>query len=120
MALFRHSCLNPTTGPERVQAFLFGSSGGKDRTAICRRRYECLEIVQGWLSTYNEQCQLDPIGPLAANGEDLPWVVRGGSWRDGARWVRSAFRDAYRPSVANYDLGFRICLRFIEPGQETG
>jgi formylglycine-generating enzyme required for sulfatase activity len=37
-------------------------------------------------------------------------VVRGGSWFDFARLVRSAYRGAYEPVNRNGYLGFR-CLR---------
>lgn len=66
--------------------------------------------------TYDEQAQVDPLGPVT--GEELPRVIRGGSWSDRAGWARSAFRIAFLPGGALDDLGFRFCLRSIEPGQE--
>ena len=35
-------------------------------------------------------------------------VVRGGSWYDSPSWLRSAFRDGYKPSVRFVLLGFRL------------
>ncbi len=66
--------------------------------------------------TYSEQAQSDPLGPLT--GEDLPRVVRGGSWRSDARRSRSAYRRAYQPGLADYYQGFRFCLRSIQSGQQ--
>jgi len=69
--------------------------------------------------TYDEQAQIDPIGPMM-HGNEEPRSVRGGSWDILARRSRSAFRFATLPGFAFYFLGFRFCLRSIEPGQETG
>ncbi len=69
--------------------------------------------------TYDEQAQIDPLGPVA-EGNDKPRSVRGGSWYYYARWSRSAYRFAFPPGDADDFLGFRFCLRSIEPGQETG
>ena len=38
-------------------------------------------------------------------------VIRGGSWRDDARYVRAAYRDAGEASNRRSDLGFR-CAEF--------
>jgi formylglycine-generating enzyme required for sulfatase activity len=63
--------------------------------------------------TYDDAPQVDPRGP---EGEEAPRVRRGGSWGDYARWVRSAVRFAAPPGDASVYLGFRLCLRSIEPG----
>lgn len=68
---------------------------------------------------YDRQTQLDPLGPVAG-GEGEPCCVRGGTWSGIARWARSAGRSAVRSGSAGDNLGFRFCLRSIEPGQETG
>jgi len=65
--------------------------------------------------TYDEQAQVDPLGQLT--GDDLPRSVRGGSWDFSAGWARSAFRGASRPRHADFDRGFRFCLRSIQSGQ---
>ena len=58
----------------------------------------------------------DPTGPLA--GDDQPRVVRGGSWLSYAWRARSACRPQYEPGNGLSSLGFRLCLRSIEPGSE--
>ena len=65
--------------------------------------------------SYTEQAQTDPLGPV---GDEEPRVFRGGSWSYDAGRARSAFRIAFRPGFAYDDLGFRFCLRSIQPGQE--
>ncbi|MBI1209560.1 MAG: SUMF1/EgtB/PvdO family nonheme iron enzyme [Azospirillum sp.] len=64
------------------------------------------------MRTYGDQSVTDPQGPL--DSESLR-ACRGGSWLDFARRVRSAFRIAVLPGDANDYLGFRFCLRSIEP-----
>ncbi|MDT4332037.1 formylglycine-generating enzyme family protein [Methylomonas sp. MS20] len=66
---------------------------------------------------YSAQAQTDPLGPT---GQDQSRVIRGGSWDFHARWSRSADRIADRPDSASNDLGFRLCLRSIRPGQAAG
>lgn len=41
---------------------------------------------------------------------DLFWVVRGGSWRSGAWFVRAAYRLAFEPARRVDSLGFRLCF----------
>ncbi len=65
---------------------------------------------------YDEQAQIDPLGPL--ENSDLPRVARGGSWNRIAKTVRSANRSADHPGIEGSILGFRVCLRSIESGQE--
>ena len=65
--------------------------------------------------TYDEHAQIDPLGPMT--GDDLPRVLRGGAWFSDAWWARSAGRNAYHPDDASDDVGFRFCLRSIQPGQ---
>lgn len=47
---------------------------------------------------------LDPKGP----DEGSLRVLRGGSWRSGARYCRSAARNDGMPAYRGYDLGFRL------------
>ncbi|MGZ8160249.1 MAG: formylglycine-generating enzyme family protein [Methylobacter sp.] len=68
--------------------------------------------------TYDEQAQTDPLGQLTS--DDLPRSVRGGSWDGFARMTRSAYRYASLLGDAGSILGFRFCLRSIEPGLEPG
>ena len=60
----------------------------------------------------------DPTGRLA--GDDQPRVVRGGSWLGNARLARSAYRDQHEPDYVYSTQGFRLCLRSIKPGPDTG
>ncbi|MDD5271508.1 MAG: formylglycine-generating enzyme family protein, partial [Methylovulum sp.] len=75
-----------------------------------------LEYCKDGQRDYDGQAQIDPLGPLI--GVDRPRTVRGGSWGDDAGWVCSASRAAIHPSKAYINLGFRFCLRPIQPGQE--
>ena len=77
-----------------------------------------LEWCKDGQRTYDEQAQIDPLGPMT--GDDYPRCLRGGSWYGIARRARSAIRNAYQPDDANYLVGFRFCLRSIESGQVTG
>jgi formylglycine-generating enzyme required for sulfatase activity len=82
--------------------------------------YEMHGNVYEWCKdgqrSYDQQAQIDPLGPMA--GDDLPRVIRGGSWLHYAKRARSAARLAYLPGHARSILGFRVCLRSIESGQE--
>ena len=48
----------------------------------------------------------DPKGASAGSGR----ILRGGSWRTGARCCRSAYRGSDGPSDVYGDSGFRLCL----------
>ena len=69
--------------------------------------------------TYDGQAQVDPEGP-SGSAEDRLRVLRGGSWAYYARGARSARRDAILPGDRDQFIGFRLCLRSIEPGPGTG
>jgi formylglycine-generating enzyme required for sulfatase activity len=62
------------------------------------------EWCQDWDTTYSASAQSDPTGPPIGAYR----VVRGGSWLDPARDLRSACRDWYDSKARLYDLGFRI------------
>ena len=77
--------------------------------------YDMLGNVWEWceddLRDYVEKAVNDPRGP-EEGGADR--VLRGGSWRSHARYVRCAFRFAYPPGHADIYIGFR-CARVHEP-----
>ncbi len=96
------------------------------RLKACRANrwglYEMHGNVAEWCKdsqrNYDQQPQIDPIGPMA---DDEPsQVIRGGSWGRYAGRARSAFRFADPPGDHRSSLGFRICLRSLESGQEGG
>ncbi len=64
------------------------------------------EWVADWKAPYSEEPQIDPTGP--AEGEYR--VVRGGSFVDESRDLRSAYRGWDRPVNRGRDVGFR-CVR---------
>ena len=62
------------------------------------------EWCQDWWSDYDSAAEsIDPQGPT--EGQDR--VLRGGSWADHARYVRSAYRGARSPGSRNGLIGFR-------------
>jgi formylglycine-generating enzyme required for sulfatase activity len=64
------------------------------------------EWCSDWYSEYPKGAVSDPVGPR--EGSDR--VFRGGSWRYGAAFCRSAFRYWYSPSYRYHDDGFRVAL----------
>ncbi|MCO6453881.1 MAG: formylglycine-generating enzyme family protein [Pirellulaceae bacterium] len=72
--------------------------------------YDMLGNVWEWcldgLRSYAPDAVVDPLGPTEAGTER---VIRGGSWIDGARGARSAYRHAFEPDRLG-DLGFRCAL----------
>ena len=64
--------------------------------------------------TYDGQAQIDPVGSML---QAQPRVLRGGAWGYYAGRARSAYRSANLPVFAYYYVGFRFCLRSIQPGQ---
>jgi formylglycine-generating enzyme required for sulfatase activity len=63
---------------------------------------------------YANQPEQDPTGP---EDKEAHRAFRGGSWFASAGWARSAYRFGLHPGYRNDYLGFRLCLRSIEPGQ---
>jgi formylglycine-generating enzyme required for sulfatase activity len=62
------------------------------------------EWVQDWFGDYSEQAQTDPSGPESGSVR----VGRGGGWRGGAGYCRSAYRGFWGPGVRARGLGFRL------------
>jgi formylglycine-generating enzyme required for sulfatase activity len=66
------------------------------------------EWCQDWLSDYPSNPVVDPHGP--DKGEFR--VLRGGSWFNAARSVRSAFRYGFIPGFRDSSFGFRVARSF--------
>jgi formylglycine-generating enzyme len=64
------------------------------------------EWCNDWFSDYPSAPVIDPVGP--SNGAYR--VLRGGSWKNDGRDVRSAYRYWDEPDDRHDDLGFRLSL----------
>jgi sulfatase modifying factor 1 len=62
------------------------------------------EWCSDWLGDYEAETVTDPQGP--ATGVNR--VLRGGSWLDDGRLVRSAYRGGFVPGVRNFSIGVRL------------
>lgn len=62
------------------------------------------EWCQDWYGDYSSSAQTDPTGATSGSRR----VIRGGSWRDGARFLRSANRNSISPLLHFTFLGFRL------------
>jgi formylglycine-generating enzyme required for sulfatase activity len=75
------------------------------------------EWVQDWYlpGTYakagDKSTVIDPQGPAEAATR----VLRGGSWSNEARYLRSAHRNAYPPDYKSANVGFRVAMSLKEP-----
>ena len=69
------------------------------------------EWVSDWKANYLTGAQTDPEGP--ASGSDR--VVRGGSWRPGGTYLRSAERGYDAPGARNNLIGFRVGFQPVQP-----
>jgi len=57
-----------------------------------------------WKGDYPSGAQTDPRGAVSGSNR----VIRGGSWYNGGRILRSVDRDSGTPSYQNYSIGFRL------------
>jgi formylglycine-generating enzyme required for sulfatase activity len=64
------------------------------------------EWCQDRYGEYKGGEETDPEGPESGDSR----VVRGGSWNDGPKLCRSAFRLGFGPGSRNDDVGFRVVL----------
>ncbi len=62
------------------------------------------EWCSDWYGTYPTAAQTNPTGPSSGPNP----VIRGGSWADGARFCRSAFRYNNNPNSFSSIIGFRV------------
>ena len=62
------------------------------------------EWCADWYGAYSKELQVDPTGNKSGSRR----VIRGGSWIDSARYVRSACRLGDAPGDRSFDLGFRL------------
>jgi formylglycine-generating enzyme required for sulfatase activity len=83
-------------------------------TGLFNMHAQCWEWCMDWYAPYGERTVVDPVGPPDGDRK----VVRGGSWNLGARYARSASRDAYFPSNQNTNVSFRLALTLpeVDPG----
>jgi formylglycine-generating enzyme required for sulfatase activity len=65
----------------------------------------------GYYEQYEQEAVTDPTGPETGNGRRL----RGGSWRYGKEFARSAYRNGDEPSRTYNDYGFRVVLARSAP-----
>ena len=87
--------------------------------------YEMHGNVYEWCADiWQQQLSSEPVtDPLITGVDgDSARVVRGGSWDDDGRYVRSAIRDWFTPDYRLSFLGFRLALGHAElqPGQGSG
>lgn len=76
------------------------------------------ECCKDEMRIFNLQPQIDPLVTNTESRDQLR-VIRGGSWNDDARWVRSAVRGFVTSTDVGLTLSFRICLRSIRPNLAT-
>lgn len=71
---------------------------------------QCWEWCLDWYAPYHTEPVVDPIGPDTGDRK----VLRGGCWNLGARYARSACRNAHIPSNRNYYITFRLAMTLPE------
>lgn len=64
------------------------------------------EWCSDWYDIYTSNSQTNPSGPYSGSHH----VVRGGSWLEAERYVRSTCRMRYLPNSTNYFVGFRLAM----------
>lgn len=71
---------------------------------------QCWEWCLDWYAPYSSEPVTDPVGPDEGDRK----VLRGGCWNLGARYARSACRNAHIPPNRNYYISFRLALTVPE------
>jgi formylglycine-generating enzyme required for sulfatase activity len=96
----------------------YGSNSGMETHAVGTKApnglgiYDMSGNVWEWCEdVYDKKAYSKHEGnnPLITSGSSKR-VVRGGSWHDNPRYVRSAYRDRNFADNRNDNLGFRLCL----------
>lgn len=70
--------------------------------------HDMLGNVLEWTCSLYDQSVPAPVQECQGQAGDRQFVVRGGSWNDEPRNVRSADRHRARPDFQDYSLGFRL------------
>ncbi len=65
------------------------------------------EWCNDWFGPYPKSDIKDPQGPESGDAR----VLRGGSWSNGAKYCRAAYRGRVAPGSRDYYIGFRVCFR---------
>ncbi|MFN5195394.1 MAG: formylglycine-generating enzyme family protein, partial [Cyanobacteriota bacterium] len=64
-----------------------------------------------WVNTTGESSMVNRKEGRDTSVEEQSRLLRGGSWYDGPRYCRSAYRHRYLPVYASGSVGFRVvCL----------
>jgi formylglycine-generating enzyme required for sulfatase activity len=71
---------------------------------------QCWEWCLDLYAPYSAEPVIDPVGPDEGDRK----VLRGGCWNLGARYARSACRNAHIPPNRNYYISFRLALTVPE------
>jgi formylglycine-generating enzyme required for sulfatase activity len=66
--------------------------------------------VWEWTRSRNQPYPYDPLDDRANLDEDALWVMRGGSYGDGPRLVRTTTRGAADPGARRAFIGFRVVV----------
>lgn len=69
-------------------------------------------VGQWCQDAYKADVTGETLNPMVEGDGTAPRVLRGGSWRDGPLFCRSAFRYRFAPGFRFNLIGFRICLDF--------